>query len=1478
MIRRASGDGMPVKVECESCKAPYTIDERRIPASGLRVRCPKCAKTFVIKKPADGASAAADPTAPSAVAPSAAAVAPPLAAPLAAAAAAPDLDLPAAVDKSDLPAAVGVDSSDLPAPARSADLPALGARPKPRVPASTIGFAGAPRPTASAGESLAKLPATPPGATPPTRPPETSPDLPASRPVAPAAGAAKPVPRPFTKGTQLGLGAFVPKGAIGGGASAASKETRADLPAAREGAELPATRGPKNLGEIELPAPKGTSPGAQAKSAGGDLPAPKTKVGGDPFADLPAVGGALPAPRQKPGDLPAVRGGAAPGSKGLSPADVGLPAVSARGDLPASKAASGGFGDLDLPDLEHAGLPAVSGVGLPAVSGGVGLPAVSHGVGLPAVSHGVGLPAVSHGVGLPAVTSGAALPAPAGVGLPAATGGRADLPSLANASAHLPAVPAPTGRRPAHDLADDPFAPNTLQGAGASSPAGPPAFGELELPGPAAGDGDGPGLSFGGDDFGAQPSATRADDHRAGGGGAQGFGDLELEPPVDRTRAKGAAPTPEAHDFGDLDLSPPSKPEPAARPRSAPAPPMLGDHADPAQSSGARGDKAGGMGFGEVDLPGSGGEEDMEFGAIPQADARGPAMPGDIVEDVPQEFEAPAPRPAGARVDAGAQPKKREKSGNGGKITLGLLVVLLLGGAGLEFTKHGAFGRNDLVDRLNADKYAATTEQAVRRTHESFGDDSTGRAADALAQLDRDVASAPRYRPLVGYAAYANFADEIRFGKDGALDAKGNRLIAQVDQPIPQRRLAEAARDVVAGQLGPARGALKQLLVGDTLLDAAVTLGELELRDKKPKDAVAAFTQAKQAEDSARTRSGLMRALDANGDGEAATKEATELASKYPKHVPSRLLLARRAWQVQHDEKQAMHWLDELQKPEVTASAAPGEIIEALTLRGDVLLERGRVSDARAAYDQAMAAAKGTSAPLAQLGLGEVDMAAGQYASAIAHFNAASQAQPDLTPAKIGFARAKLKQELAAEAKSTLQGLKDPRYAGEVGYWLGQAEEKLDPEKPANAMKIYSDAIKAQPTEVKAYIALATLQAKIGKPEDAETTLTQALKAVPPSDKLHLAVGTLKFQQAKYDAALAEFLAALKIQPENLEARFDEGRVLLRMPKRRDEGKTLLDEVEKRDPKYPGLALEFGYYYLQTNQVAEALKRYQGALDAAPNDVDVKLNVGIAMVESGNPEAEQTLRDVLDKCASQSASPDACALEAKHYLGRALLAKGSPADALIFLKQAVEKSDSNPGYHLFYGWALEEMQRYDDAGVEIDRAIDLNKSMAEAYWLRAEILSRKGQFKDAIAQASEALKQSQALYAAHATIAYSMKALGNEVQAIPEYRKAIDGAPNDSHAPWWRFQIADILYHQNQIAAAAKDLKEAIAVASTREQAPPWLGKAYFYLGESLRRSDREEAKKAYRTFLEKSVGSTDPARPEARSALAELGSPYNGP
>ena len=39
------------KVECPGCKAPYQVDERRVPASGLKMRCPKCGTSFQVDPP-----------------------------------------------------------------------------------------------------------------------------------------------------------------------------------------------------------------------------------------------------------------------------------------------------------------------------------------------------------------------------------------------------------------------------------------------------------------------------------------------------------------------------------------------------------------------------------------------------------------------------------------------------------------------------------------------------------------------------------------------------------------------------------------------------------------------------------------------------------------------------------------------------------------------------------------------------------------------------------------------------------------------------------------------------------------------------------------------------------------------------------------------------------------------------------------------------------------------------------------------------------------------------------------------------------------------------------------------------------------------------------------------------------------------------------------------------------------------------------
>src|SRR5690349_7176527 len=84
-----------VKVECDGYKAPYQIDEKRIPPTGLKMRCPKCGTNLVVMKP----GAEADLPAPAAAKPPAPRPGLPKAPPPPLPAAGPDddmLDLPSA--------------------------------------------------------------------------------------------------------------------------------------------------------------------------------------------------------------------------------------------------------------------------------------------------------------------------------------------------------------------------------------------------------------------------------------------------------------------------------------------------------------------------------------------------------------------------------------------------------------------------------------------------------------------------------------------------------------------------------------------------------------------------------------------------------------------------------------------------------------------------------------------------------------------------------------------------------------------------------------------------------------------------------------------------------------------------------------------------------------------------------------------------------------------------------------------------------------------------------------------------------------------------------------------------------------------------------------------------------------------------------------------------------------------------------------
>lgn len=349
------------QVECESCKAPYQIDERRLPAGGLKMRCPQCGATFQVRPPGGAQAPAAGAPKPPVPPPP-----PPRGAGRTVFGVGGDpkggVDLPAPL--SDLPAPAGSRklSFDLPtAESRKLSFDMPGPGPAPGAGGSddvstSLLTAEFQRPDGLAGLSddldlpgpLAELPA-----------PRAS----SRRDIGAEAD------RAFGD-----LDLPVPK------ASSALADDDLDLPG--PAADLPAPRrappAPPGLGGATLP--RGAPPSPPQAGAAGARRAPPTGIKVKPAARGPtgtefdrpiagagaaaAIGGALTADLDgldlptPAAELPAARRGAfgdmdlpapmadLPITKGGTFGDLDLPAPAA--DMPAPKRA-GGFGDLDLP-------------------------------------------------------------------------------------------------------------------------------------------------------------------------------------------------------------------------------------------------------------------------------------------------------------------------------------------------------------------------------------------------------------------------------------------------------------------------------------------------------------------------------------------------------------------------------------------------------------------------------------------------------------------------------------------------------------------------------------------------------------------------------------------------------------------------------------------------------------------------------------------------------------------------------------------------------------------------------------------------------------------------------------------------------------------------------------------------------------------------------------------------------------------------
>jgi predicted Zn finger-like uncharacterized protein len=1512
-----------LKVNCEACGAPYEVDPRRVPASGLQMRCPSCGVSFhvsaqaktdafdldlpaakVVDKNRAGRPGAAKPIAP------AFGGGKPLASPTPSTSAEfADLPAPKRRPAESLPENLADDllepgggsafDLDLPAP-KTFDVVRAGGKP-------TAG-AGAPKPGRiapdfAASESAGSL--------------SFDLDLPAPK-AAPAPGApdlrvSKGAPaRENTSDFDVDLpapkapGGFVPLKPGRNQASSALDKHPADKPAPAAQAQ-PAP----DLGdfELDLPAPK-RSPAKQNAptapqpanrnadiDAGFDLDLPAAKRAAKPAAIQDALGDLdldLPAAKVVPkpatfAESPA-RDAKGPGTQKSfakpSAADpAGRPSAAAAkfASMPkdslavdprplfAGQKASGPLGDLDEVQVSFTG--GSQEVDLPAPSN---LPAVKRpatagtmlGLGKLA-KDSLDLPPGFENTPSPGFSDRDLLPAPA------------DLPQTKAAAAAAKQKRATFG-----DL--DAPSPEAAQVGKKKPPAGSTMLGLGRA-----------GVSKDSLEFSAearaQPKAGTAlgigemlDESLSGAGEASLSGasfDLELDlPPPTRPTHDASGPIdlerlslPTAsskNSFGATMALSPDDIEINERNRGVSFPDLdggnpFGGRARPPPSNqqtieldgmlefgggggGAR--NAGGNAFGELDF---GLDDGPKTGGMPLIAPR-PAPPA------PQGFDTKAVEAellgGEAAIGTEVRPrKKKKKARRDGKGVPGyvwpIVLVLFIGAAGMAlgtFTSHGYFGVYLLEQLLPAAGDPAQVAATIRQAEKIAKSDTYVDVRKSLVVLSDARNEAGLNRELLARSLLHEALYQLRFGEDAQSAQRSVAILARVMERGADAKgltLARAADTARREDTAAAGGLLAQVPAGSDPY-RGLTAGEIALLTKQPEAAAKAFGEALSQGGGARASWGMARALIALGKLDEAETSAKATLAESPLHSAALIFMARRAL-ARGETATALDYTRKASGMQKVGGAAArpsrADRADAWALTGQIEQVLEHTLEAQAAYEASLAAD-----PLrvdSLIGSGSMLMRMARARDALSRFESALSARPAATPsangkvplieASVGAAQALLILERAPEALPRINALSEQfKDNADVALCQGHTFEEL--EKWPEAEAAFRKVVELSPDSFAGYVALSQLLFKRGRPEEGARVLAEATGKVKDSAEVRRMLGYSELARNHLPEAIHHFEAALRFDSK------DAGALLGLTTAQRKSGdiaaaEKSLARLEKVDAGFPGLTLERGQLLESRGDYSGAANAYRTALEPRPQDTDLKLRLGAALVTAGRlEEAEAILPEVLKERPTSA--------EAEHFVGRLLLAKKETAQAVQHFERSIAFDALRAEYHLYLAWAYLDQANLGAALTSINKALERDPNLGDARWILGRIQLRTGAVKDAVQNFQLALKLKPGRVEALANMGDAYDQLRDLSAAIRSYQAAVRQVPENGD--WW-FRLGTLHLDKGSRDEARVTLAEAVLRGDRLIEKPTWLADAHRLYGDVLRESGRvAEALDHYRLFL----------------------------
>jgi len=256
------------------------------------------------------------------------------------------------------------------------------------------------------------------------------------------------------------------------------------------------------------------------------------------------------------------------------------------------------------------------------------------------------------------------------------------------------------------------------------------------------------------------------------------------------------------------------------------------------------------------------------------------------------------------------------------------------------------------------------------------------------------------------------------------------------------------------------------------------------------------------------------------------------------------------------------------------------------------------------------------------------------------------------------------------------------------------------------AEKAFTHALEIGPGSPWIYARLADSLRRQGKLDEAEEMNRKGICSDPEVLRLRKRHGDWCLLHGELERAEGSFRDVLSLDPDNLEACSRLAETLIRLGKE-GELQSVLEKLVQIDPQDPIFYVGPGMAALKSENWIQAEKLFRKAIELDSDHARAHQHLGDALLHLNRiDQAVKALRDAIKINPKMS--------KAHYLLGKALLKKGFLGPAEDALRESVRINDNFAESHLLLAETLEQLGHCNQAAVEYERALALQRSLAEA--------------------------------------------------------------------------------------------------------------------------------------------------------------------